>query len=201
MSKKNRSRREQKRQQFVKAAQEGRPRLLRWAIPLAILVLVLLVGAGIWFYRGGNTGGAKGEPKVIAIKMKDIKVEVTGGKIIVPLSTIKRDRLVYFEYKDKSSRTVPLLAYVGPSGKIITATSVCEPCRSTRFHIEGDTLICNTCGTVWNLETHEGVSGGCTAFPPQIIVNQVKGDKVLIDEDAVAKWKPRASKPGKDATG
>ena len=188
----------EKRDQFVKAL--GKPKgpwIFKRVIPLAILALILLGGGRfLWLYRHSDNNGAKEEPKVI--EMTDIRSEVKEDKIVVPLSAVKKNRLVYFEYK--GSQAVPLLAYVGPSGKVITAISVCEPCKSTRFHIEGENLVCNTCGTVWNLETHQGVTGGCTEFPPQIIANQVKGGKVLISEDKVATWKPRALKLNKDVT-
>ncbi len=39
------------------------------------------------------------------------------------------------------------LAYIAPDGKLVTAVSFCEPCRSTRFHVVGYNIFCNTCGT------------------------------------------------------
>lgn len=198
MGKKSRSKREEKRDQFIRAAEKRNwPWIFKRVIPLAILALILLGGGRfLWLYRHSDNNGAKEEPKVI--EMTEIKASQEGGKIAVPLSDIKKDKLVYFEYE--GSQTVPLLAYIGPSGKVITAISVCEPCKSTRFHIDGENLVCNTCGTVWNLETHQGVTGGCTEFPPQIIPSQVKDGKVLIAEDIVAKWQPRATKLNKDVT-
>ncbi|WP_460001777.1 Fe-S-containing protein [Paradesulfitobacterium aromaticivorans] len=37
-------------------------------------------------------------------------------------------------------------AYLTPAGRVMVASSFCEPCYSRRFHIEGDVLVCNTCG-------------------------------------------------------
>jgi hypothetical protein len=198
VGKKSRSKREEKRDQFIKAAGKAKwPWVFKRVIPLAILALILLGGGRfLSLYLNGDNNGAEEEPKVI--EMTEIKASQEGGKIVVPLSSIKKSKLVYFEYKGSAS--IPLLAYVGLSGKVITAISVCEPCKSTRFHIDGENLVCNICGTVWNLETHQGVTGGCTEFPPQIIPNQVKDGKVLIAEDKVAKWQPRATKLNKDVT-
>lgn len=185
MSNLGKSRGNTKREQFIKATEKPKWQgALRWIIPLAILTLIIV--GFFWLYRNS------GQEKPSLIEMTDIQIDVEDGKIVLPLSEIKGNKLVYFEYK--GSTPIPLLAYIGPSGKVITAISVCEPCRSKRFHIEGETLVCNACGTVWKLETHEGISGGCPQFPPQIIPNQIGNGKVLINRDSVEKWKPRADK-------
>lgn len=186
MSKVRKSRGNTKREQFIKAAEKPKWQgALRWIIPLAILLTLIIVGF-FWLNRNSD------QEKPSLIEMTDIQADVEDGKIVFPLSEIKGNKLVYFEYK--GSTTIPLLAYIGPSGKVITAVSVCEPCKGERFSIEGETLVCNTCGTVWKLETHEGISGGCPQFPPEIIPNQVSKDKVLINKDSVEEWKPRANK-------
>ena len=68
---------------------------------------------------------------------------------------------------------------------------MCEPCRSTRFHIEGKTLVCNACATKWNLETLKGISGGCLNYPPDVIPSTVDKGLIQIDEKTVTQWKPR----------
>lgn len=188
MSKKRDTRRD-KRERFLRDASRGRSRrgVLKWAVVLGLAAVLVLVGAALFSTYGGRSAD---QPAERQIDMTDTEATLADGKLAVSLNTIKQKGLVYFEYK--GTNTVPLLAYVGPSGKLITAVSVCEPCRSTRFHILGDQLVCNTCGTVWELETHQGVSGGCTDFPPEIVPHAVKGGQVLVDEQAVLDWKPRA---------
>ncbi len=122
--------------------------------------------------------------------MTDVKVVAAGGQIAFDLAAVKTSRLVYADYK-ANGKTVPLLAYTSPSGKVVAAVSVCEPCASTRFHLDGKLLVCNTCGTQWELETLKGVAGGCQKYPPQKLTGETKGDKVLVNEASVAGWKPR----------
>jgi uncharacterized membrane protein len=69
--------------------------------------------------------------------------------------------------------------------------SVCEPCNSTNFHIEGNQMVCNSCFTRWDLETLKGISGGCLTYPPHVISHSVNNGRAIIKEVDVQNWKPR----------
>jgi len=86
---------------------------------------------------------------------------------------------------------IPLLSYMTLAGRVVTAVSMCEPCRSTRFHIKDKALVCNACYTEWNLETLQGIKGGCMDYPPEVIPNTVENDRIVIEEKVVVAWKPR----------
>lgn len=87
---------------------------------------------------------------------------------------------------------LPLLSYVAPSGNLVVATSFCEPCRGTSFHIEGDALVCDVCFTRWDLNTLKGLSGGCTDYPPEAVTAELRGDTVFVPAADVEGWAPRA---------
>jgi len=125
------------------------------------------------------------------ISMTDIVAKVENGKISIPLDLVKEKKMVRFEYEGKGLK-IPLLAYVTLAGRVVTAISMCEPCRSTRFHIQDQALVCNACNTEWNLETLKGIRGGCMNYPPEVIPSTVEKDSVLIEEKVVLGWKPRA---------
>jgi uncharacterized membrane protein len=84
------------------------------------------------------------------------------------------------------------MAYITPSGKLVSAVSMCEPCRSTKFHIEGEEMVCNACGTRWTMEGLQGISGGCVAYPPDVLAHTIEGGKVKIQDTIILDWKPRA---------
>jgi hypothetical protein len=88
--------------------------------------------------------------------------------------------------------SLPLLAYVSPAGRLVVATSFCEPCRSDKFHIEGDALVCDTCFTRWDLDTLKGVGGGCMDYPPEEVNATVQGDTVTVAAADLESWLPRA---------
>ncbi len=125
-----------------------------------------------------------------ATRMTDVTAKVENGIISIPLDVVKEKKIVRFEYQGNGKR-IPLLAYVAPSGKVVTAVSVCEPCRSTRFHVREKVIVCNACYAEWNLETLAGIKGGCLKYPPDVIPNKVDKGQILIDEKPVVQWKPR----------
>src|SRR4030043_469882 len=112
------------------------------------------------------------------------------GKISIPLDVVKEKKMVRFEYENNGNK-IPLLAYITQTGRVVTAVSMCEPCRSTRFHINETKIVCNACATEWNLETLKGIQGGCLNYPPDIIPSTIEKDRIQIDEKIITQWKPR----------
>ncbi len=163
-------------------------------------VILVLVGMGYWIIDGNTRSNSKvsSQPKVSekvdyagqTVRMIDIQAKVEKGKISLPLKEVMEKKLVRFEYEGNGVKT-PLLAYITLTGRVVTAVSMCEPCRSTRFHIQNKTLVCNACYTEWNLETLEGIKGGCLAYPPDVIPSTIEKDRIQIDEKIVTQWKPR----------
>ena len=177
----------------------GEKKKAPWMLVSLILVAVVLAGVAYWVIAGGakpdarigTQGGLRGVDYAgQTIPMADIQAKVEDGKISIPLDVVKEKKMVRFEYEGKG-RKIPLLSYVTLAGRVVTAVSMCEPCRSTRFHIKDKTLICNACYTEWNLETLQGIKGGCMNYPPEVIPNTVENGRILIEEKVVLGWKPR----------
>ena len=172
-----------------------------WFFISLIVIAVVLGGVAFWIIHGKTTANPKiaSQQKVMdrvdyagqTIPMTDIVAKVEKGKISIPLDLVKEKKMVRFEYEGNGVK-IPLLAYVTLAGRVVTAISMCEPCRSTRFHIQDKTLVCNACNTEWSLETLKGISGGCMNYPPEVIPSTVEKDRVLIEEKVVLDWKPRA---------
>lgn len=112
------------------------------------------------------------------------------GKIILPLDVVKEKKFVKFDYISANT-TIPLLAYLTEDGKVVTAISMCEPCDSKSFHIVGSDLICNSCGTTWDLNNLDAISGSCGKYPPDPIPSKVVGNEIQIDEYLVTGWTRR----------
>ena len=171
-------------------------------IQLAVATVVLIMAGFVYLLLPRDSGA---EPKTSSpppavgkmdstgqrIQMTDITARVENGKISIPLDVVKEKKIVRFEYETNGVRK-PLLSYVSPTGKVVTAVSVCEPCRSTKFHLKGNSIVCNACFAEWDMETLRGIKGGCLNYPPDAIPNKVEKGQILIDEKIVAQWKPRA---------
>jgi len=120
-----------------------------------------------------------------------VKSKVENGKAIVTtLSTIKDKKFIWTEYKGNGKR-IPLTAFVQPDGKVMVAVSFCEPCKGETFHITDNQIVCNVCGTVWDLQTLKGLSGGCQAYPPEALTYSLNGDNLEIPQSVLDAWAPR----------
>ena len=171
-----------------------------WTKRLVVAGAVIAV-VGLVYFNMPDKGNpiVKAQPEVVDPvqyapadqQMFDTPSRVENGKIIVPLNLVKEKKFIAFTYRAPNA-VVPLLAYVSSKGKIVTAVSMCEPCNSQRFHIGGEELICNACGTKWKIDTLEPISGSCGKYPPDALPNVVEGNEIRIDEQAVANWQRRA---------
>jgi uncharacterized protein len=180
---------------------EKKTRVSGKVVSLAAVALVLLAGIVYWVIQKGDAvaeSKISSQPRIAdrvdytgqAIRMFDISAKVENGKVSIPLDAVREKKMVRFEYKGNGA-TIPIVSYITPSGKIITAVSMCEPCRSTRFHIQDKSIVCNACNTEWNLETLKGIQGGCLNYPPDVLPSTIAGGQIQIDEKVVARWKPR----------
>ncbi|MEW6061133.1 MAG: Fe-S-containing protein [Bacteroidota bacterium] len=123
-------------------------------------------------------------------QMVDIPVKSEGSKISIPLDVVQKNKIVSFKLEERNV-AIPLLAYITTDGKVVTAISVCEPCNSQRFHTKGETIVCNSCGTTWELNTLEAISGSCGKYPPDAIPNSLVGNEIQIDKSIIQSWRRR----------
>ncbi len=187
----------QDKKEKVLGEKKGKP----YWVPISLAVIaVILAAVGYWLVMGDTAADPRvsSQPKVSekvdysgqTIRMTDIQAKVEKGKISIPLNVVKEKKIVYFQYEGNGA-IIPLLSYITQSGRVVTAVSMCEPCRSTRFHIDNNKIVCNACNTEWNMETLKGIQGGCLNYPPDVIPSTIEGDRIQIDEKTVTQWRPR----------
>lgn len=174
-------------------------KILTWKIIVIMLVAIALPVSWLIFKESPQAESSRMTATQVterasyvdrSIPMAKVDVAVQKGAVEVPLGLVKMNRLVSFEYQRPDGQ-IPLLAYITPSGKLVAAVSVCEPCRSTKFHIEGHEMVCNSCFTRWDLETLKGISGGCLKYPPDTLPHEIQEGKIMIKELDIKNWKPR----------
>jgi hypothetical protein len=195
-----------KREKFEKA---GRFPVKKAAI-VGFVAIVVVVGGFLGYRLAADTpeagrvvveqGGVQYGDGPVAMTLLE-KATVAGGKLEIPVAEIKSKRIVgvlYHRenplpvgYDDIGGDGLPVLAYVAPSGRLVVASSLCEPCHSYEFHIEGEDLVCNACFTHWDLNTLVGKSGGCQAYPPKELTTVVQGDTVAVPTSLLEEWVPR----------
>jgi uncharacterized protein len=191
--------RDNKREKFTEPKKNNRTPVIMFAV-----IVVALVGfIGYQFFAPTEdvnaTNNVGGTLNVGAVSYGSSPVEQTevtntaeNGKVKISKEEVQKNKFVYTEYK-KGDKIVPLTAYINPKGRIVVAFSMCEPCRGTRFHVEGDELVCNTCGARWKLTNMAPVSGapGCLKYAPEEMNYDVDGNFLTMDEGKVSAWVPR----------
>ena len=110
----------------------------------------------------------------------------------MPLAKVVADKLVYFEYTKPAGMTIPLMAYVKPSGSLFVGVSFCPPCRGKKQYIDADgTLTCASCGTKRDPQTGIGISGACRLYPLDEIPSKIAGKRLIIAKSALDQWSPQ----------
>lgn len=137
-------------------------------------------------YNVGYQPNYKGK----VISMTDIPSRSDSGVISFSLEEVKKNSIVYIDIPE-AGPVDALVAYISPAGRLVVAVAMCEPCRSQRFHIDNNILVCDTCGTRWYLNDLQGISGGCPQYPPEELPYEVEGGTVRIQASLLKDWSPR----------
>jgi hypothetical protein len=168
---------------------------------------IMIAGAAVIFFAvywfmAGNTGGSSG--KYPSLVKGDFftghELTADGTSVAIPADYLDEKKLVYLDVKLEQptpellylGRRIPLSMYKGgeylplvlistPQGKTLSGVRVCEPCGSFNFHIaDRKHLVCDACGTRWDIETLQGVSGGCQNYPPPPLTVETIGQEASI---------------------
>ena len=152
-------------------------------------ILVVLLG-----YWGINQLGGSDYPSIVSGIFYDSPiVSADTGKVTVPDEALENNKLIFVDVKlqdatdeftylgrriilstYRNAEYLPLVIIKTPKGQTISGVRVCEPCSSFSFHIlEGKYLSCDACGTRWDIETLQGISGGCLNYPPPILTTDL----------------------------
>ena len=170
----------------------------RW-LTRGLLAVVLCAGLWVFYHQAFRAYHPviAGQPDVPVPALPPGKVTSTmieaammGGSIVIPVQKVVEHRIVRF--RDPGGvQTVLLLAYVTPTGRLVTAMSLSENCRSDDFYLEGEDIHCVHCPSYWNASSLEAYAC-CQKYYPDPIPSTVVGDEVRIDADVVRRWKPRS---------
>lgn len=187
---------------------------MRRVVATGIVVFILLFGALAGYQalqKSKEVGGVviMKDPKypsqnvaMLRYKDADSPAKQTTEGISFPVAALTKNFMIGITYQRQKPMPygyeqaaggdiLPLLAYVAPSGKLVVATSFCEPCRSQTFHFEGNQLVCDTCFTRWDLNTLIGVGGGCMTYPPEEVKAELRGEQVFVPKADLEGWIPR----------
>ena len=164
-----------------------------------VVIVVLFSGIGYFAATIGRSfhpiiadqpsvgfGVKASEEKIMSTKITAI---LEGNDIVFPLESVSNFRIVRLD-DPEGKQNVPVLAYLTPRGKIVTAMSISESCRSNDFYLEGNTIHCANCPSYWNMESLEAYAC-CQKYYPDPIPSKVINGQIHISKDVVQNWRTR----------
>lgn len=123
------------------------------------------------------------------VNMVDVPSQVRDGYLIFSLNDVLEKDLVRVEYQSPTA-TIPVLSYISPKGKLVTAISISEPCNATRFTIIDGAIKCDNCNAKWEVGTMKALSC-CPNNYPDPINSEVVGDEVRVAISTLEDWRRR----------
>jgi nitrite reductase/ring-hydroxylating ferredoxin subunit len=136
-----------------------------------ILILVLLVPVSSIVACSDN--GTQNNQRIEATW---IEPQVVGDIISIPISAVENDKMIHFEFRTQDT-VLTFMAY-DLSGAIYVRANICPPCRSMGFSLQQSTLVCDTCGTVFDGKTGAGINGACVAYPKAAVPYEINSGNI-----------------------
>ncbi|MCU0454029.1 MAG: Fe-S-containing protein [Bacteroidetes bacterium] len=168
-----------------------------WVIRIGVVVAAV---AGLWAFYGDAFRSyhpvIASQPEVSAPASSGrsnstlVAARLEGPFIIVSLADLRERRIVRF-FDPESVQTVPMLAYLTSSGRVVTAMSISENCRSRDFYLDGENIHCANCPSYWNASSLEAYAC-CQKYYPDPIPSTVLGDEVRIEAVTARQWQTRS---------
>lgn len=145
-------------------------------LPLALVALVVLLGAGILAYKfiPGAAVGCK-FPEVVAKQ----------GQIVLPLAQVSDGQAHFFSYRAGATE-VNFFVLKSEDGVVRAALDTCDVCYHAQkgYRQEGAEMVCNNCSMRFPSNMISEVQGGCNPSPLNPVLTE--GELRIAEADLVA---------------
>lgn len=126
----------------------------------------------------GTTTGIPTVPKS-TVTPTWINPEVIGTSVMVPLDEVQTKINTHFKVVlEKGSAYFMAYNY---GGNIQVRADICPPCRSVSYTLVKDTLVCDSCGTVFKAGDGTGIKGACVNYPKASVPFETVDDKIVLN--------------------
>jgi uncharacterized membrane protein len=129
---------------------------------------------------------AYGEERISSVP---VTATMEDGFIAVSINDVKEHRLVRF-FDPEGQQEIPMIAFITPTGKLVTAMSTSERCGATDFYLQGNDIHCTNCDSYWNMSSLEAYAC-CARHYPDPFPSTLSGDKIRIDPHLIRTWESR----------
>jgi len=143
------------------------------------LILTVLFAVVVSLVAAGCTDtGSSGKADASPVKATWIETQVSGDSVSIPASSVEENKNVHFKVNTDSGE-IAVMAYRF-NDEVFVRSNVCPPCGSIGFTLDQGTLVCDSCGTVFDAMSGNGISGGCVAFPKEKIPYTVSDGNIVM---------------------
>ena len=156
---------------------------------LAWMLLAALVVVGCSSGGSGDTNGTGG-----IISPTWITAQQEGDSVSIPVSELLSGKMLHFSITYQGDNKTFMAYKLG--GETYVRANVCPPCRSTSFSLDGDTLICDSCGTRFEASTGAGISGACVNYPKAEVAYETSGSSLAMEMDDLVTAYANTLSPG-----
>ena len=107
-----------------------------------------------------------------------LTAQVSGDTVSISLSDVKSKINTRFAVTTPQGQA-SYMAYVW-NGTVNVRADICPPCGSRSFKLTKGTLVCNSCGTVFDAVSGKGKSGACVRYSKDSVTYQISGDSIVM---------------------
>jgi uncharacterized membrane protein len=126
-----------------------------------------------------------GEP----LGMTEVNATLREGYLIIALADVRNNKFVRAWY-DAPTAQLPVIAYISPKGRLVTAIGITEPCGNSNYTIVDNHIHCSNCTGEWDMNSMTAF-GSCPKYNPDPVPSKVDGDNVLIAVNDLNRWNRR----------
>jgi nitrite reductase/ring-hydroxylating ferredoxin subunit len=150
---------------------------------LAILLLMALSLLALSACSAQTSAQGTGSPAVAAQTL--IKSQISGNSISISQSDVDKYTNTRFKVRTAIGE-LSFMAY-NYNSKLNVRADICPPCRSESFTLNKGTLVCDTCGTVFDAQNGNGIRGACVRYPKQDVPYQIENGNLVMKDRP---WRP-----------
>ncbi len=161
---------------------------------LLILTLVI-IAAGILVTALGCNSTTSTSTNNVKVKATWISPEIQADTVAIPVGEIRDNLMTHFRV-ETSEGSIASMAYVY-NDNIYVRSNICPPCRSIGFSLQGNKLVCDSCGTTFQAENGEGIAGACVNYPKASVQYQTNGDTIELKSNDIVSAYINTVSPGK----
>ncbi len=107
-----------------------------------------------------------------------IEPQVAGDTVSIPVSEVENNWNIHFNLQTQEG-DMDFMAYI-VDGETYVRANICPPCRSIGFSLQQSTLVCDTCGTVFDAITGAGIEGACVAYPKAAVAYNLDNGNIIM---------------------